>query len=313
MIQRPLKEFHSGLRLLERSYPYFREPETTAKGMEVLSKGLRWRRSKWGKEAWQYFCEQICSSHPIRQLLHQDPVTFRSFSKPRGYAGDAVLLDLLYRHPSVDEKVRNATSIGKAIYEYHLSSPSAESVRWRRRLLSRLLNETIARAPDAEILSVACGHLREAALSQAVRNNQIKRLVAFDQDEMSLRTVKREKNGSNIECVQGTVKDLIRRKIKIGKFDFIYSAGLYDYLNDAAANVLTRTLFGMLKDEGRLLIANFLPGNKECGYMEAFMGWKLLYRSRAQFERMVGPIRKYIQKIFFDDNRYVIYLEFRKS
>src|SRR5690349_4211574 len=36
---------------------------------------------------------QLCLDHPMRQLLHQDPFTYRAFSKPRGYAGDAVLLD----------------------------------------------------------------------------------------------------------------------------------------------------------------------------------------------------------------------------
>ena len=38
---------------------------------------------------------QLCLRHPLRALLHQDPFTYRAFSKPRGYSGDAVLLDLV--------------------------------------------------------------------------------------------------------------------------------------------------------------------------------------------------------------------------
>ena len=37
-----------------------------------------------------------CLNHPIRDLLHQDPFTYRAFAKPRGYAGDAVMMDYIY-------------------------------------------------------------------------------------------------------------------------------------------------------------------------------------------------------------------------
>ena len=35
-------------------------------------------------------------THPLGELLHRDPFTRRGFDKPRGYAGDAVLIDYLY-------------------------------------------------------------------------------------------------------------------------------------------------------------------------------------------------------------------------
>jgi len=46
--------------------------------------------------------------------------------------------------------------------------------------------------------------------------------------------------------------------------------------------------------------------------MEAFMGWELLYRTREEFEQAVGPLEKNIQKIYFDDNWHVVYLELTK-
>lgn len=306
------REFQTGLQLLHNSEQYLKNPKTVNKGMDLLSNGLSLIKKIWQTEKWKDFCDNVCLSHSIRSLVHQDPITYRSFSKPRGYAGDAVLLDYLYQNPSAIDKLRSASAIGKAICNYHISSPSAESVRWRREILSKIIDETAARVPDAEILAVACGHLREASQSSAVHNNQIKRLVAFDQDNESLKTINTDKNGSPIECVPGNIKDLISHKTKIGSFDFIYSAGLYDYLDDKIARTLSKVLFGMLKKDGRLLIANFVPGNKECGYMEAFMGWELLYRTREQFERIHSDLSQHIQKIFFDENKYVIYLEFRK-
>ncbi len=307
------QEFQPGFQLLEKSEQYLKTPDTVNKGMDLLFNGLSEIRKEWQLEKWKYFCNNICLSHSIRSLVHQDPITYRAFSKPRGYAGDAVLLDYLYQNPSAIDKLKTVSVIGQAICNYHISRPSAESVRWRREILSKIIDETASRVTDAEILAVACGHLREASNSNAVLNNQIKRLVAFDQDGESLKTINTEKNGSSIECVSGNIIDLISRKIKIGKFDFIYSAGLYDYLDDKVARLLTKVLFGMLKKDGRLLIANFVPGNRESGYMEAFMGWELLYRTRQQFEKINGELEKYIQRIFFDENKYVIYMEFRRK
>jgi len=306
------KLIQSGLKILDESYHYLEKPETVNQGMDLLFDGLHTKRNESHKESWQHFCENVCLTHPIQSLLHQDPLTLRSFSKPRGYPGDAVLLDFIYRHPSQEDELGKASPIGRAVCEYMVSRPAAESVRWRRELLSQLLDETVKKVQNAEILSVACGHLREAANSMAIQNNLIHRFIAFDQDHASLKTIEAEKNGTNIDCVQGTIKELIRRKIELGKFDFIYVAGLYDYLSDGAAQLLTKSLFGMLKENGRLLIANFMPSNPDMGYMEAFMGWELLYRTREEFERAVGPLEKNIQKIYFDDNWHVVYLELRK-
>lgn len=306
------KLIQSGLRILDEFYHYLENPKTVNQGMDLLFDGLYTKRSESNKESWQNFCENVCLNHPIQSLLHQDPLTLRSFSKPRGYPGDAVILDFIYRHPAQEAELEKASAIGRAVCEYMVSRPAAQSVRWRRELLSQLFDETVKRVQNAEILSVACGHLREAANSLAIQNNLVHRFIAFDQDPASLKTIEAEKNGTNIDCVRGTIKELIRRKLELGKFDFIYAAGLYDYLNDGAAQLLTKSLFIMLKENGRLLIANFMPSNPDMGYMEAFMGWELLYRTREEFEQTVGPLEKNIQKIYFDDNWHVVYLELRK-
>ena len=93
------KLIQSGLRILDESYHYLENPKTVNQGMDLLFDGLYTKRSESNKESWQNFCENVCLNHPIQSLLHQDPLTLRSFSKPRGYPGDAVILDFIYRHP----------------------------------------------------------------------------------------------------------------------------------------------------------------------------------------------------------------------
>ena len=120
------RTIQSGLRILDESYQYLENPETVNAGMDLLFDGLYAKRRETDKETWQNFCEYTCLNHPIQSLLHQDPLTFRSFSKPRGYPGDAVLLDFIYRHPAQEDELEKASPIGRAVCEYMVNRPAAE-------------------------------------------------------------------------------------------------------------------------------------------------------------------------------------------
>lgn len=37
----------------------------------------------------------ICRNHPLREIILSDPYSRRAFEKPRGYAGNAVMLDYI--------------------------------------------------------------------------------------------------------------------------------------------------------------------------------------------------------------------------
>ena len=65
-----------------------------APALDDLFDDLLGRRREAPAEWPAYGCE--CLSYPLRELLHQDPFTYRAFSKPRGYAGDAVTMDYIY-------------------------------------------------------------------------------------------------------------------------------------------------------------------------------------------------------------------------
>jgi hypothetical protein len=63
--------------------------------LSELFPALQARRLRSNDDDWAQFVER-CLAHPVRQLLHQDPFTYRAFLKPHGYAGDAVTLDYVY-------------------------------------------------------------------------------------------------------------------------------------------------------------------------------------------------------------------------
>jgi hypothetical protein len=232
-----------------------------------------------------------CLAHPVRRLLHEDPFTFRAFSKPRGYAGDALLLDYIYGVYDQPSASQAPSPVGRRLFDHHIAyGPSPKAVRARRQILAELVDATDARVERPRILSVAAGHLREAGLSVAVREGRVAEFVALDQDEDSLAVVERCYARFGVRSVRASVRQLLAGKPRLGLFDCAYSAGLYDYLQHKTAQHLTRRMFGMLRPGGRLLVANFLPGIRDVGYMESFMDWRLIYRSAEELRDVAGTI-----------------------
>ncbi|EBV3810880.1 class I SAM-dependent methyltransferase, partial [Salmonella enterica subsp. enterica serovar Hvittingfoss] len=48
----------------------------------------------------------LVQNHSVSDYFLEDPFTRWSFEKPRGYSGDAQLLDFIYGHDSVADKVK---------------------------------------------------------------------------------------------------------------------------------------------------------------------------------------------------------------
>jgi len=286
-----------------------------AQGMQLLFSTLGHTRASLLSADWKAFCRDICLRHPIRDLVHQDPLTRRSFEKPRKYAGDAVLLDLLYEGIQPARHSQRLSEIGQGVHDYLSLQTSVSSIRGRRDLLARWIDSIADRAPGAHVLSVACGHLREARLSRAVREQRLGRFLALDQDQESLTVVDQQLGFFGIETVSGSVKSMLKGELRFDAMDFIYAAGLYDYLRQPVAIQLTRVLFSMLRPGGRLLLANYADPPADSSfkaYMEAFMDWWLLYREESEVDRWSEEIPKAElagRRLFRDDTGNLLYLE----
>ncbi|MBO9110265.1 MULTISPECIES: class I SAM-dependent methyltransferase [Agrobacterium] len=259
----------------------------------------------------------LVQNHSVSDYFLEDPFTRWSFEKPRGYSGDAQLLDFIYGHDSVADKVKNATPLGAALYNYTKDASSSVAVRERRDLLTRFVDEAAARhGSETEILTIASGHLREADASVALKEGKIRRWVALDQDPLSVGSVARDFNDSCIEAIDGSVRDIVLRSHELGKFDLVYAAGLYDYLNDKVAIKLTRRCMEMLKPGGMFLFANFSEDIVVDGYMETFMNWALLLRSKADMWRIVNASADPASieaEVFFGENHNIVYATMRKK
>ena len=279
-------------------------------GMGHLRESLRGLRAHLSPCDWKAVCEEA-QRHPVHSLLLESPFTQRAFAKPRGYAGDAVLMDLIYGAPPDGQAL---SPLGGMLYGYEFDSPCFQSVRTRRAVLAREIDDIGARRRQARVMSVACGHLREIEWSRAARRGDIS-VTAIDQDRDSLDVVGRQYGGYAVSALPATVGDLLRRSLRVTDVDLAYAAGLYDYLEDDVARALTATLFRMLRPGGRVLVANFTPATRDAAFMEAIMDWRLVYRTTDDVRALAATIpADEIATIdqFSDENGHITYMRVEK-
>lgn len=272
-------------------------------------------RKNIGAKDFQDQVVQTALKHPICQFLHQDPFTRHSFNRPRGYAGDATLIDFMYglRQPEETD-----TELGKILFEQIMQISMCKSARYRRERLGSQL-ENLALSAGCKVLSVAAGHFREALLAPTLRENPEIEITTLDQDAQSLEEIRRMSKREKlprINTVQTDLKPLLLGQFQTKRWDFVYAAGLYDYLPDRLAQTLTHKMFELLRPGGKLLVANFIPGRYEQGYMETFMDWSLIYRDRQQvleFSADIPAAELASSTCEADPEGNVYYLELQKS
>lgn len=252
----------------------------------VVSELDRVRRSM-SKDVWREVA-RWAAAHPIARYLHSDPFTHRAFTKPRGYAEDAVMMDLIYGiEPCV------APPDVAPISEYTTGRGcSPQAVRYRRVVLASTIDDVAReRGRVIHVTAIAAGHLREAAISAAVQQG-IAAVTAVDQDVESLAVITRDYEHLDVQVTQGSVRGILSKKTPLPEADLVYSAGLYDYLAEPVARRLTEVLFASLAPGGRLLLANFTPTIPDIGYMESFMDWHLIYRTDEQMRELITGLPK---------------------
>ena len=178
------------------------------------------------------------------------------------------------------------------------------------------LTASLQRIIGACILSVACGYLRESQLCEKLDSTFQGTLFALDQDEESLEVVRSYQLSPAVKAVGASVRAILTRKLALDSLDFIYSLGLYDYLNDPVAKRLTAELFQLLAPGGKLLLVNFSPNLYNIGYMEAFTDWFLIYRDEfdmAALTEEIGGDFIADSRIFRDPLKNLIFLEIQRK
>jgi SAM-dependent methyltransferase len=300
--------------VLDLALQAFARQEPAAQTVDRLAGRLHKLRRQTTSTVWQRLIP-LAQQHRVADYLMQDPFTRWSFEKPRGYSGDATLLDIYYQHRSAGEIVASSTPLGRDVYAYTSEAASSIAGRERRDILARTVDEIACRVENAEVLAIACGHLREAELSTALAEGKLKRWIGLDQDPVSVGTVNRDWAGTVVEAVDGSVRGILRRIHNLGTFDLVYASGLYDYLPRAIGIRLLQRAMELVKPGGEFLFANFSDEITTDGYMETFMDWPLILRSADDMWDIINSAvdRNSVEAdVYYGSNRNVVYGKVRK-
>ena len=271
---------------------------------------LQEKRTSLTNDEWDIYVRDELMNHPIKELMHLDPYTKRAFDKPRGYAGDAVMIDYLYGIYDFANTDQKPNYTGEEIFRHTTNSVPARAVRYRRKYIAEAIDEICSRKnKEANILSIAAGHFREAELSKEIQDKNFHSVIALDQDKKSLEVVENEYSKYGVETKPASIRSLITGKTQFNDLDLVYAAGLFDYVEKKLAQRLVKVMYDMLRQGGKVIISNFTLDNPCRGYMESYMDWKLIYRDKAElielFEDAVTDLGEI--QISFDPTKSIVF------
>ena len=201
--------------------------------------------------------------------------------KPRGYAGDFEILDRIHR-----EYVSTDPTLAKWDL-YFQSRPACRAVRNRKRYFSKLLCKLQEQYGTSSVLNVGSGsgvdlleHLKSDLAPQLYFECLDIDPAAADSARRAFQTYS---NRVSVICAN------VFRFQPQRQYDLIWSAGLFDYLDDRHFKALLLRLSRFLSARGFIVVGNFAKTNPTRAYME-FGEWFLNHRSSSDLYLLAASI-----------------------
>ncbi len=248
----------------------------------------------------------------------------RSNIKPRGYAGDSEMMNMLYRR----EYEGNST-FEKLLHRHPIERPAAQAVRNRRKIIADSLNSIYEKTGNSingrmKVLSIACGPVFE--IHDIIKKREDADKYSFsllDQDRDALNEAAESINAIqeklniklDVEYITESVRTLLMspKFVEIrGQFHYIYSMGLFDYLTPPTAKAVFNKLYEMLIPGGEIVIGNYHADNPDKWYMEYWLDWVLYYRTEAEMLSLVEDDTSE-KEIVYDETKAQMFLKVKKT
>jgi extracellular factor (EF) 3-hydroxypalmitic acid methyl ester biosynthesis protein len=260
----------------------------------------------------------------LHPLLLRAPFVYRTFAKPLGYAGDYEMVNQILADP----RQGNSTYF-QIINAFFLKAAVAQAHRNRIDILVEYLGRAAAVAKaegrKVRVLNVACGPAVE-----------IQRFIASDPNASSLEftlldfseptleytrgcieaAAKRGGHPVDVQYVHESVHQLLKRASRHDDgldgdlFDFVYCAGLFDYLTDKVCSRLLDYFVVRTRPGGSVMVTNVHSANPQKNVMEHLLEWHLIYRDEAGLEAVLPEPREHT-RIFTDATGVNVFAEFR--
>lgn len=234
----------------------------------------------------------------LHPLLLCSPFMYRIYQKPLGYAGDYEMVNMILRDP-----IEGSSLFAKLLNVYILMQAPAEGHRNRVTYLkNKLVDETLRctrMGRPSRVLNLGCGPAKEIQnfLAQEDLCDRAQLTLLDFNDETLEHTGKllndiKMQNGrvTQIQMIKKSVHQILKEyskpQVNGALYDFIYCAGLFDYLNDRICKRLMTIFYDLLSPGGLLVATNVDASNPIRNTMEYIFEWHLVYRDSKQFESL---------------------------
>lgn len=240
----------------------------------------------------------IAAQRELLPYVLLSPLAERSYTKPRGYAGDFLTIEEMYRN-----EPHGTGRLGPFIDRIMHSLPPVQAARNRRGLLSGLIGETLDRVADGpvRITSLACGPAREildvfdGPRGAEARERLFVTALDIDHEALALLSARLSEAGlaANVTPVRANLIHVCtgRHAIDQPPQDLVYSIGLIDYFADPFVVGLMDWIHGQLRPGGRTVLGNFAPENPAKAFMDHVLDWKLIHRTPQDMDRLFTASR----------------------
>ena len=206
-------------------------------------------------------------------IIKRDTIWGLCYLQPYGYPGDFEIIDKVHTY------YVNPNPMYKKWDILNQESNGLKAVRNRKELFKELLSE-YAQTPDFQVLNVASGPCRDVLEYLEANPNQSIQIDCLEHDKNAIEYATNLLEPVNSEQYQFIHANIFKFDTT-KKYDFIWSAGLFDYFDDKTFVKIFQLLHSFLKPNGRLIVGNFCWKN-ETRYMMELVDWHLHYRTREE-------------------------------
>jgi extracellular factor (EF) 3-hydroxypalmitic acid methyl ester biosynthesis protein len=255
-------------------------------------------------------------------LMMRAPFFHRSYTKPLGYAGDYEMVNMMVRGLR-----EGPTTYAQLVNDFYLEIGLVKAHRNRLRILQERLSDQVKKAAGEgrilRVLNVGCGPAIE--LERFIKEDPLAdqceiRLIDFNEETLNYARARLDEamrvagRKPRLEFVQQSVHGLLKQSVSETEtvdasdtFDFVYCAGLFDYISDRICQRLLSLFCRWTTPGGLVLATNVHPDNPTRWIMEHVVDWHIIHRTM-QDMLAIAPTN-YPMRIYDDATHLNVFLE----
>jgi extracellular factor (EF) 3-hydroxypalmitic acid methyl ester biosynthesis protein len=218
----------------------------------------------------------------LTKRYFQGTLQAKAMERKYGYSGDFEIIDDIYRMRVAQEPHLRRWDL------FFQAQAAPRAVRNRKAYFHQLMDEkwsehAITRGP-LQVLNVASGPARDVREWFLEHEKAQVRIECIDADVHAIEHAK-VLCAPFLKKMEFHHRNAMRFLPERG-YDLVWSAGLFDYLQDRSFVFLLKALLAVTRPGGEVVAGNFSPLNSSRAYMELLGDWVLHHRTEKELRQL---------------------------